>query len=70
MLPGPTKDSPQLVNFHKLEKTSSLILELMLYQKTSYSLSSVPEMQSYIKDFAVLDENSTYNLSLQCEPRE
>ncbi|KAJ3390817.1 Kinesin-like protein kif22 [Lobulomyces angularis] len=58
-----------LVNFYKLEKCSALILELQQFQKIPYKLIPVFEIQTYIKNFTVFDEDSAYNHSLLCEPR-
>ncbi|KAI8812363.1 ras guanine nucleotide exchange factor domain-containing protein [Cladochytrium replicatum] len=58
-----------LINFHKFQKISSYILELQTYQQTPYSLEPVTEIQEYIKNYRVLDEEVAYNFSLICEPR-
>lgn len=58
-----------LVNFNKLEKSATLILELAIYQKNSYSLTPVVEIQEYIKKYPELDENKAYDMSLLCEPK-
>ncbi|KAJ1558630.1 hypothetical protein HK096_008696 [Nowakowskiella sp. JEL0078] len=58
-----------LVNFHKFQKMATYILELQSYQKKKYVLESVYEIQDYIRNYSVLDDDRAYNFSLICEPR-
>ncbi|KAJ3092462.1 hypothetical protein HK102_007086 [Quaeritorhiza haematococci] len=58
-----------LINFSKIEKEANCILQLQTYQQAPYVLEAIVEIQDYIKNFAVLDDDQAYNHSLICEPR-
>lgn len=59
-----------MINFQKFQKLASYILELQVYQQTPYNFAPVPEIQTFIKDVPILDDDSAYNMSLICEPRQ
>jgi son of sevenless-like protein len=58
-----------MINFLKFQKIASYVIELQTYQKVSYHLQPVEEIQSMIKDFPGFSEEQAYGLSLVCEPR-
>ncbi|RKO89150.1 ras guanine nucleotide exchange factor domain-containing protein [Blyttiomyces helicus] len=58
-----------LVNFQKLYKTSTYLLELQNCQETPYALEPVVEIQDYVRNYSTLDDDQAYNQSLACEPR-
>ena len=58
-----------MVNFQKFQKLASYILELQVYQQTPYNFTPVPEIQAFMKDVPILDEEAAYAMSLICEPR-
>lgn len=70
-LEGSAKDRLEndMINFQKLQKISSYIIELQTYQQHVYHLQHVPDLQTMIKSALPLDEASAYLLSLACEPR-
>ncbi|KAI9138851.1 ras guanine nucleotide exchange factor domain-containing protein [Paraphysoderma sedebokerense] len=70
-LDGCSKDKLDggLVNFQKFQKVAGYILELQSYQRTSYIFEPVIELQDYIREYKILDEETAYNYSLSCEPR-
>ncbi|KAJ3035399.1 hypothetical protein HDV00_003997 [Rhizophlyctis rosea] len=59
-----------LINYQKLQKITSYIVELQTYQQTHYSLESITEIQDYIRHFQVLTDDQAYKYSLVCEPRQ
>jgi len=61
--------SSQLINFSKMEKTAQFIQTLELSQQIPYSITPVPIIMSYIKEYPVLDQKEAYNRSLECEAR-
>ncbi|KAG0335049.1 hypothetical protein BG000_007831 [Podila horticola] len=70
--PNNLKKSEQLINFYKRVKTAEVIREIQQYQSVPYCLTTVPEIQAFIrrgmdctKSVAVL-----YDMSLALEPRE
>lgn len=64
-----TRTEGGMINFFKLEKCTSLILELQTYQKSKYDLVSNLEIDSYVKLYVELDDDAAFNQSLICEPR-
>ncbi|KAJ3218223.1 hypothetical protein HDU67_006332 [Dinochytrium kinnereticum] len=58
-----------LVNFHKFQKVASYILEIQNYQQARYSLEPVSEIQEYIRNYPILDDDQAYTQSLACEAR-
>lgn len=58
-----------LINFYKVERITSIILELEAYQQVNYNLEPVKEIQDYVKFYNILDDDSQYSHSLQCEAR-
>jgi hypothetical protein len=70
-LEGSAKDKLEndMINFQKLQKIASYIIELQTYQQHVYHLQAVPDLQAMIKSALPLDEASAYLLSLACEPR-
>jgi len=59
-----------MINFQKFQKLASYILELQVYQQTAYNFAPVPEIQAFLRDVPVFDDDSAYNMSLVCEPRQ
>lgn len=57
------------INFGKLQKIASYVIELQTYQKMAYQLQSVPEIQEYIRNYQGLEDDAAYGFSLICEPR-
>ncbi|KAJ8329055.1 hypothetical protein O5D80_003008 [Batrachochytrium dendrobatidis] len=66
---GKTKLEGNLINFQKFQKIASYVLELQTYQQVPYQLGPVPEIQDFLRNYPVLDDDQTYGLSLACEPR-
>ncbi|KAF9348191.1 hypothetical protein BGX34_002629, partial [Mortierella sp. NVP85] len=65
------KKSDHLINFYKRVKTAEVIREIQQYQSVPYCLTSVPEIQAFIRrglDCTKSDEE-LYNMSLALEPR-
>ncbi|KAF9954717.1 hypothetical protein BGZ65_003849 [Modicella reniformis] len=66
------KKSNHLINFYKRVKTSEVIREIQQYQSVPYCLTSVPEIQAFIR--RGLDGTKSvadlYDMSLALEPRE
>ncbi|KAI9090515.1 ras guanine nucleotide exchange factor domain-containing protein [Phlyctochytrium arcticum] len=62
-------DGSDLVNYNKLESIAQAILELEAYQQVVYSLEPIQEMQDYIREHPLLDDDQAYNESLACEPK-
>ena len=65
------KKSNNLINFAKRMKTAEVIRDLQQYQSTHYMLTSVPDIQEFIKTHlhSSREEEELYNLSLRLEPR-
>ena len=61
-----------LINFAKRAKTAEVIRGIQQYQKVSYPLQPVPELQEYILSnmLAAGDVHEMYEKSLLVEPRE
>jgi hypothetical protein len=59
-----------LINFDKRRKISQVIREIQQYQQTPYCLEAVPAIQKYLTSVTYLEENETYTLSLQIEPKD
>ncbi|KAF9084459.1 hypothetical protein BGX23_010505 [Mortierella sp. AD031] len=66
------KKSNHLINFYKRVKTAEVIREIQQYQSVPYCLTSVPEIQSFIKRGQDCTKSvaDLYEMSLQLEPRE
>ncbi|CAO3594389.1 unnamed protein product [Absidia cylindrospora] len=66
------KNSKDLINFAKREKTAEVIREIQQYQTLFYKLKTVEEIQSFIKSNlqSTRDEDQLYKESLKLEPRE
>ncbi|ORZ06664.1 ras guanine nucleotide exchange factor domain-containing protein [Absidia repens] len=66
------KNSKDLINFAKREKTAEVIREIQQYQTLFYKLKTVDEIQSFIKSNlqSTRDEDQLYKESLKLEPRE
>ncbi|KAF9346570.1 hypothetical protein BGX26_001912, partial [Mortierella sp. AD094] len=66
------KKSNHLINFYKRVKTAEVIREIQQYQSVPYCLTSVPEIQAFIR--RGLDGTKSvadlYDMSLALEPRE
>ncbi|KAG0265258.1 hypothetical protein BG011_005129 [Mortierella polycephala] len=66
------KKSNHLINFYKRVKTAEVIREIQQYQSVPYCLTSVPEIQAFIR--RGLDSTKSvadlYDMSLALEPRE
>ncbi|KAI9179282.1 hypothetical protein H9P43_005945 [Blastocladiella emersonii ATCC 22665] len=59
-----------LVNFQRCHKMAAYVLEFQELQDNAwYNLEPVPELQAYIADYRVLDEDAAYARSLACEAR-
>jgi len=65
------KKSNHLINFYKRVKTAEVIREIQQYQSVPYCLTSVPEIQAFIR--RGLDGTKSvvdlYDMSLALEPR-
>ncbi|KAJ3112506.1 hypothetical protein HDU96_004486 [Phlyctochytrium bullatum] len=63
----PSKDilDNGLINFHKFQKVASYILEI----QGRYSLEPVIEIQEYIRNYPILNDDQAYTQSLACEAR-
>eukprot|EP01116_Phalansterium_solitarium_P023202 TRINITY_DN8008_c0_g1_i1.p1 TRINITY_DN8008_c0_g1~~TRINITY_DN8008_c0_g1_i1.p1 ORF type:complete len:209 (+),score=52.52 TRINITY_DN8008_c0_g1_i1:372-998(+) len=59
----------ELINFDKLDMQAKLIGRVISMQHFSYDFQPIPEVQNFIKDAAVLTEDSLYETSLLVEPR-
>lgn len=59
-----------MINFQKFQKLASYILELQVYQQTPYNFPAVIEIQTFLREITVMDEDAAYGLSLICEPRQ
>ncbi|ORX52680.1 ras GEF [Hesseltinella vesiculosa] len=70
VIKGP--NSHELINFAKREKTAEVIREIQQYQTLFYKLSSVEEIQEFIRLNlqSTRDEDQLYKESLKLEPRE
>ncbi|KAF9925008.1 hypothetical protein FBU30_005142 [Linnemannia zychae] len=66
------KKSNHLINFYKRVKTAEVIREIQQYQSVPYCLTSVPEIQSFIRRGQDCTKSvaDLYEMSLQLEPRE
>ncbi|KAH7056774.1 ras guanine nucleotide exchange factor domain-containing protein [Linnemannia elongata] len=65
------KKSNHLINFYKRVKTAEVIREIQQYQSVPYCLTSVPEIQSFIRRGQDCTKSvaDLYEMSLQLEPR-
>ncbi|KAG0375337.1 hypothetical protein BGX24_009246 [Mortierella sp. AD032] len=66
------KKSNHLINFYKRVKTAEVIREIQQYQSVPYCLTSVSEIQSFIRRGQDCTKSvaDLYEMSLQLEPRE
>ncbi|KAF9116944.1 hypothetical protein BGX27_008092 [Mortierella sp. AM989] len=66
------KKSDHLINFYKRVKTAEVIREIQQYQSVPYCLTSVPEIQAFIRRGLDGTKSVTalYDMSLALEPRE
>ncbi|KAJ3023549.1 hypothetical protein HKX48_002422 [Thoreauomyces humboldtii] len=58
-----------LINYHKLESIARSLMELEAYQQVPYPLEPVPEIQDYVRNSQLMDDDQAYNASLLCEPK-
>lgn len=65
------KKSNHLINFYKRVKTSEVIREIQQYQSVPYCLTSVPEIQAFIRRGLDCTKSvkDLYDMSLALEPR-
>ncbi|KAI8359274.1 ras guanine nucleotide exchange factor domain-containing protein [Mortierella sp. GBAus27b] len=61
----------QHINFHKCVRTAEVIREIQQYQSVPYSLTSIHEIQAYIRQGMDQSKSATelYGQSLELEPR-
>ncbi|GJJ73293.1 son of sevenless [Entomortierella parvispora] len=66
------KKSGHLINFYKRVKTAEVIRDIQQYQSVPYCLTSVPEIQVFIRRGMECTKpvNELYDMSLALEPRE
>ncbi|KAG9321967.1 hypothetical protein KVV02_002850 [Mortierella alpina] len=66
------KKSSHLVNFYKRVKTAEVIREIQQYQSVPYCLTSVPEIQAFIRRGLDCTKSvaDLYEMSLMLEPRD
>ncbi|KAF8967979.1 hypothetical protein BGZ46_000080, partial [Entomortierella lignicola] len=66
------KKSSHLINFYKRVKAAEVIREIQQYQSVPYCLTSVPEIQAFIRRGLDGTKNVSdlYDMSLALEPRE
>ncbi|KAG0042697.1 hypothetical protein BGZ83_000175 [Gryganskiella cystojenkinii] len=66
------KKSSHLINFYKRVKTAEVIREIQQYQSVPYCLTSVPEIQTFIRRGmeSTKPVNELYDMSLALEPRQ
>ncbi|KAF9397234.1 hypothetical protein BGX21_009078 [Mortierella sp. AD011] len=66
------KKSNHLINFYKRVKTAEVIREIQQYQSVPYCLTSVPEIQAFIRRGLDCTKSvaDLYDMSLALEPRE
>jgi len=58
-----------LINFGKRRKTAAVISEIQQYQNVWFKFHEVPELQEYLKDLHVEEDEDCYQRSLEIEPR-
>ncbi|KAF9430797.1 hypothetical protein BGZ94_003847 [Podila epigama] len=70
--PNYLKKSNHLINFYKRVKTAEVIREIQQYQSVPYCLTSVPEIQAFIRKGMDCTKSvaDLYDMSLALEPRE
>ncbi|GAA5947617.1 hypothetical protein JCM3765_001004 [Sporobolomyces pararoseus] len=75
--PDMLREKPHQINFHKRQKASELILMIKLHQATTYNLSAVPALATFLQEQLfprnvdlANDDQRLYEVSLQREPRE
>ena len=75
--PDMLREKPHQINFHKRQKASELILMIKLHQATTYNLSAVPPLATFLQEQLfprhvdlAHDDQRLYEISLQREPRE
>ncbi|GAA5898342.1 uncharacterized protein JCM6883_000995 [Sporobolomyces salmoneus] len=75
--PDMLREKPHQINFHKRQKASELILMIKLHQATTYNLSAVPPLATFLQEQLfprnvdlANDDQRLYEVSLQREPRE
>lgn len=70
--PNMSVKARHLINISKRMKTAEVIRDIQQYQTTPYSLTTVPEIQNYIKSCMEItrDISELYDISLEREPRE
>ncbi|GAA5929320.1 uncharacterized protein JCM15063_004119 [Sporobolomyces koalae] len=75
--PDMLREKPHQINFHKRQKASELILMIKLHQATTYNLSAVPALATFLQEQLfprnvdpANDDQRLYDISLQREPRE
>jgi hypothetical protein len=66
---GKDKLDVDMINFQKFQKISSYVIELQTYQRQPYNFLPIPEIQLMIKNYEGFDEETAYQMSLVCEPR-
>ncbi|KAI1315604.1 hypothetical protein EDD11_000614 [Mortierella claussenii] len=66
------KKSTHLINFYKRVKTAEVIREIQQYQSVPYCLTTVPEIQAFIRRGMDCTKSvaDLYDMSLALEPRE
>jgi len=58
-----------LINFHKRRLIYDVILEIQQYQQTPYNLQEVFQIQQFIANYSVWDNDQIFQQSLVVEPR-
>ncbi|KNC50275.1 Ras guanine nucleotide exchange factor A [Thecamonas trahens ATCC 50062] len=59
-----------LINFEKHSKVASIIHEMLTYQAIPFALETVPQIKLWLSHLDGADDDTTYDWSLDIEPRE
>ena len=72
--PDMLREKPHQINFHKRQKASELILMIKLHQATTYNLSAVPALATFLQEQLfprnvdlANDDQRLYDVSLHLE---
>jgi len=66
---NPTKQSPDIINFEKINMLGKIFVNIRRSQKEPYNFEPVPAIEEYISNMLPLNEDDIWDLSRKLEPQ-
>lgn len=66
---NPDRLADNLINFEKRKLWYNILSKIEQFQKVSYNLQRIPEVDEFLNTLPTMAEKQLWELSLKCEPR-